>query len=239
MNTINNQAFSKIWIMVILVAIIGGGVLAWQYWLMPKEEIVPLSVIAEKIQQEQVESMTVQGNNIEAVLKDGMHLYSKKDIETSLSESLLIYDISANKLSNIVITETVREEFSTILTLLIFLLPFGIFIIYFFIFYFLILVGFKILKIKEIPKDKIAVYIFAVFLFSLFLNFATPIIFKDISNKFILQSANILIYFLVVFLFLKYYFKFSGKKLWQFFLYLVVLSLTFSLIFFIYIRFYG
>lgn len=34
----NNQAFSKIWIMVILVVVIAGGFFAWQYFGVPKEE---------------------------------------------------------------------------------------------------------------------------------------------------------------------------------------------------------
>ena len=34
----NNQAFSKIWVVIILVILIAGGILAWQYWLAPKEK---------------------------------------------------------------------------------------------------------------------------------------------------------------------------------------------------------
>lgn len=35
----NNQAFSKIWIIVILVILVVGGILAWQYFEAPKEEV--------------------------------------------------------------------------------------------------------------------------------------------------------------------------------------------------------
>jgi hypothetical protein len=35
----NNQAFSKIWILIILIILIGGGILTYQYLLAPKEEI--------------------------------------------------------------------------------------------------------------------------------------------------------------------------------------------------------
>lgn len=34
-----NRAFSKIWILIILIAIAGGGFFAWQYFGVPKEEI--------------------------------------------------------------------------------------------------------------------------------------------------------------------------------------------------------
>lgn len=34
----NNQAFSKIWILIILIVLITGGTLAWQYLRIPKEE---------------------------------------------------------------------------------------------------------------------------------------------------------------------------------------------------------
>ena len=189
---------------------------------------IPLSVLAETIQEEQVESITIRGNNIEAVLKDGTHLYSKKEAETSLSESLLNYGVSTDKIRNIMITEVKGGRFFTISALLLFLLPFGIYIVWFFVFYFLILAGFKILKIEGIPRSKITVYIFAIFFLSLFLNSGIPAVLKDVSNSFILYFANLLISFLVVFLLLKYYFLLSGKKLWQFLLYLVILSLIFS-----------
>ncbi len=35
----NNQAFSKIWMVVILIVFIAGGILIWQYWGIPKEKI--------------------------------------------------------------------------------------------------------------------------------------------------------------------------------------------------------
>jgi len=38
----DNQAFSKIWIVVILVVLIAGGLFAWQHWWMPKEEIAEI-----------------------------------------------------------------------------------------------------------------------------------------------------------------------------------------------------
>lgn len=222
-----NQAFSKIWVSIILVIFIIGVILVWQYLLAQKEETIPLSILAEKIQEEQVEIITIRGNDIEAVLKNGTRLYLKKEVKTSLSEFFLTYGVSTNKLRNVMIVETGRGGFSTISALFLFLIPFGIYIIWFFIFYFLVLVGFKILKIEEVTISKIVVYIFVMFLVGFFLQ---PIISKsllDTINIFTLYLINSIIFFGVTVAILKYYFSLSGKKLWLFFLYLIVLILIF------------
>jgi len=39
LKNMNNQSFSKIWVMLIVVILLGGGILGWQYWWLPKEEI--------------------------------------------------------------------------------------------------------------------------------------------------------------------------------------------------------
>jgi len=45
----NHQAFSKIWIIVFLIVAIGGGILAWKYFEMPKKEIAaPEEKVAEE-----------------------------------------------------------------------------------------------------------------------------------------------------------------------------------------------
>lgn len=46
----NNQSFSKIWILIILIVFIAGGILAWQYWGVPKEEVkAPEEKLPEEI----------------------------------------------------------------------------------------------------------------------------------------------------------------------------------------------
>ena len=44
----NNQSFSKIWIIVVVMVIIGGGILAWQYFGVPKEEVRAPEEVPEK-----------------------------------------------------------------------------------------------------------------------------------------------------------------------------------------------
>ena len=95
-----NRAFSKIWVVVIATILLFGGILAWQYFQVKRAEI-PLSVLVEKIEQEQVKSITIQNHNIKALLKDGKYLYSKKEKELSLAETFLNYGASPEKLKDI------------------------------------------------------------------------------------------------------------------------------------------
>jgi len=192
---------------------------------------IPLSIIVEKINQEQVESIIVQGNNIEAELKDGTRLYSKKEPELSLSESLLNLGVSVEKLKKV---EIVVKEKGTLAVwfwpVFLFILPLIIFPLWFIALYFLILLGFRILKIERAPKSKIIVYIITIFLLGLFLSYVVSPALRDISNKIVLYLTNFLIYFGIVFLLLQHYFLLSGKKLWQFLLYLIFLNLIFSIV---------
>jgi len=50
-----NQVFSKIWIVVILIVFIAGGILAWQYFGVLKEEV---KVPEEKISEEELMDLT-------------------------------------------------------------------------------------------------------------------------------------------------------------------------------------
>lgn len=221
-------------LIIILAALVGGGILTWQYWLAAEQEIqIPLSALAEKIEQTQVKSITIRGDSIKALLKDGTHLQSTKETETSLTEALLNYGVSGEKLKNIEIK--VKEEGLLSVWFQAFpLLALGIsiytfiLIVGFVVSYFLILALFKILHITGIPKSKVIIYILAMFFLGLSLNHVIPAVLKGVSNEFILYSANILISFLIVFLFMKYYFQLSGKKLWQVLLFLIILSLVFS-----------
>ena len=88
--------------------------------------------------------------------------------------------------------------------------------------YFIIKLGFKILKLQEFRDQKLS-FLLAIFLCSLFLS-------SVISKNFWILNTLL---FGIIFLFLKYYFLLPGKKLWQFLLYLVVINLVISLIFFL------
>ena len=105
------------------------------------------------------------------------------------------------------------------------LLP--ILIFFFLISYFLILLGLKILKIEGVTRSKIVVYIFVMFLVGFFLQ---PVVNKFLAgavNAPILYLINSLISFGIALVILKYYFLLFGKKLWFFFLYLIIINLIF------------
>jgi len=98
--------------------------------------------------------------------------------------------------------------------------------------FFIIWGGLKIFKIQGISTFKIIVYlIIGIPLFFLVEKVLHPLIggiSGHFSNYFFLQIIDNLIYSVVSFLMLKYYFHLSGKKLWQFFIYLLVAALVFS-----------
>jgi len=190
---------------------------------------ISLSDLAKKVQNEEVESIVVDnsGSKIKIKLKDGSYLHSSRDPEVSLEQSLLYYGVSVDRIKNvdIKIEESSRSTF-IFKSLFPLLFP----VILFFILYFVILTGFRILHIKDVPRQKISIYIFIVFLYSLFLSpaIATTVYKHIIENKFVVVSLNSIFSFLITFLIIKYYFLLSGKKLWQFFLYLIIVGLIFS-----------
>lgn len=94
--------------------------------------------------------------------------------------------------------------------------------------YYIILGGFKLLRIREVPRSKIFIFYFIViataFLTEKFLNSFT------ISSQILYRAISNFIYLVVNFLLLKYYFQLSGKKLWQFLVYLILAGLILSLL---------
>jgi hypothetical protein len=51
----DNQAFSKTWVIVIILILVGGGIFTWQYFETPKEEVEP----EKKVSEESVTDETV------------------------------------------------------------------------------------------------------------------------------------------------------------------------------------
>ncbi len=103
---------------------------------------------------------------------------------------------------------------------------------FFLINYFIIVLGLKILKIKEIPKSKIILYVFIMFIVGFILQLATNnIIFLKNLDTVLIYLINSLISFGITLVVIKYYFLLSGKKLWIFFLYLIAVNLLLRLLF--------
>ncbi|MEK7627388.1 MAG: ATP-dependent zinc metalloprotease FtsH [Patescibacteria group bacterium] len=65
----------------------------------PKE--INLSQLIEEINQEQIAKITIKDNNLEIDLRDGTKQISKKERESSLTESLKNYGIEQNKINSL------------------------------------------------------------------------------------------------------------------------------------------
>lgn len=191
---------------------------------------ISLSDLAKKVQNEEVESIVVESNSLKVniKLKDGSYLYSSRNPEVSLEQSLLDYGVSVDKIKNV----DIKIKGSGFPVFILLFIPFLFPVVLFFILYFAIFAGFKILHIEDVPRQKVSIYIFIAFLYSLFLGPAiiTTVYEHIIENKFVVVFLNSIFSFLITFLIIKYYFLLSGKKLWQFLLYLIAINLISSLI---------
>jgi hypothetical protein len=118
------------------------------------------------------------------------------------------------------------------MTLFYFLLPLIIFVLVILGPYFIILGGFKLLRIDRVSRSKIFGYVIIyIIIFFLADKFTQPLVGLDTeSDRLALYFINNFIYLIVNFLLLKYYFQLSGKKLWQFLLYLVITGLILSVL---------
>lgn len=100
--------------------------------------------------------------------------------------------------------------------------------------YYIILGGLRLLRIGGISKSKVFVFYLLLIITAFLINKTFTLFLlnnlKIRSNSIIYWLINNAIYLVVNFLLLRYYFHLSGKKLWQFFLYLVVIGLIFSVL---------
>jgi len=125
------------------------------------------------------------------------------------------------------------------MALIYFLLPMVIFALIIIAPYFIILAGLKLLQIKGIPRNKVLVFYLLIIGFAFLMrNVINPFVFDNFNiisnttNTIVYSLIRAVIYWLIYFFFLKYYFYLSGKKLWQFLLYLIVIDIGFSVLIF-------
>lgn len=78
------------------------------YEVQSKEKIIPISELASEIQKEEVRKIEISGDQLQITLRDDKKQMSKKEAESSLSESLLNYGVSKEMLANIEVE--VKEE---------------------------------------------------------------------------------------------------------------------------------
>jgi len=99
---------------------------------MEQKEEMSLSALSREIENENVSKIIVRGNEMEVSLKEGGERISKKEIETSLTETLVNYGVSQEKLAAVDVEIKSDSGFwYWVGALLPFLLPFA-FILFFF-----------------------------------------------------------------------------------------------------------
>ena len=87
-----NQSFSKIWIIVILVILIAGGILTWQYFDIPKEEVKTSEIWRIKDLTSNVE-IVARENRLD---KDGTDIFIK-DLKTTEEDFYItLFDVGWN-----------------------------------------------------------------------------------------------------------------------------------------------
>ena len=99
----------------------------------------------------------------------------------------------------------------------------------FLILYFFYSFGLKILKIEEISKYKVINYILIISTVSLLVAPILSVFLKSVSNQYITYLFSFLSFLINLFI-VKYYLGLSGKKLWLFILYSVILSILISIV---------
>ncbi|OHA79087.1 MAG: cell division protein FtsH [Candidatus Yonathbacteria bacterium RIFCSPLOWO2_01_FULL_43_27] len=97
-----------------------------------KVEEVAISTIAQSIVKEEVKSITVEGDVITAEYVDGSKKTSKKEVEASLSQTLVNYGVSPEKLALVAVEVKNESGFGYwFLNLLPFILPVLLIIVFF------------------------------------------------------------------------------------------------------------
>ncbi len=91
----------KNFLIVLIIFLILGGVFGMFSDPFQSKEEISLTKLSEEINQEEVEEITVSGNDISIKYRDGEEVLSKKETEISLSESLLNYGVTKEALQKV------------------------------------------------------------------------------------------------------------------------------------------
>ncbi|MFA6307459.1 MAG: ATP-dependent zinc metalloprotease FtsH [Patescibacteria group bacterium] len=86
-------------------------------------EEISIAKLVQEINNEEVKSITVKGNDLDIILKDESEQSSKKEVTESLSEVLKNYDVSTEKIASVDINIGDETSSSFLLTILPFIIP--------------------------------------------------------------------------------------------------------------------
>jgi len=116
-------------LIIILVFLVISGLFALFFQPFESVKEIPFSQLVKDLNQEKVEKITVSGNNIAIVYKDGQEAKSRKEIEEGLSQALLNLGVGPEKLNPEKVQIEIKKEggflvwLGPISLLLIFLFP--------------------------------------------------------------------------------------------------------------------
>lgn len=94
-------------------------------------EEISLNVLTERIDQGEIEKITVTGSSLEIIDRDGNKLMAQKEFETSLSENLINYGVSTERIREVNITVEEPQDWSWLGFFVIAFLPLIFFILFF------------------------------------------------------------------------------------------------------------
>ena len=97
-----------------------------------KKDEIPLTQVVEKINQEKIKKIVVEGNDLEIFYQDETKAFSVKEAETALSQSLINYGADKEKLMKVEIETKEKKDAWAWLMPLLFILPLIVFGFFFF-----------------------------------------------------------------------------------------------------------
>ena len=104
----NINSLIKNFIFVVLIFLLISSVFSLFFQPFEKKEIVSITQLVEDIEQEKVKKITVAGSELSILYQDETKAISRKETETALSQSLINYGVSLEKLKKVEV-ETKQE----------------------------------------------------------------------------------------------------------------------------------
>ncbi len=127
------NALLKNFIIVILVFLAISAIFTLVSSPFEDKKVLSLTQLVEEINQGKIKSITVSGNDMQITYQDDSKVNARKETESSLSESLINYGVSQDKLKAVQIETKNESGWTTWLgPILIFVLPLLVFIVFFF-----------------------------------------------------------------------------------------------------------
>ena len=95
------KLFSKNILLILLILMVMAGVYSLLAGQMEVKNEIPISQIVSEINGSKIKSISVKGDSLEVIFADGKIAQSKKEAETSLTDTLMNYGVSAEQLAKV------------------------------------------------------------------------------------------------------------------------------------------